>query len=185
MLQYHIQQAIERWIEAGRHRDAIRDCGFFVLRYSARFRNTQLLNLAFFTIFLIFGFVGIRMGLVNNWKTKALFLTVFSFATGLSLIYVVYVVTSLVTIDNERIQVRCFGRTISRCARENVTRVYRSKSHPSLVIVDNTGKKTRISTQFDGLRAVVAWLAFLPDDVLDESTRKWMYNEEQDPDEIG
>ncbi len=179
MLQYYIQQTIERWIEAGRIRDVIRDDHVFILRYGSRFRNIHLLNWVCFSTFLVLGAVGILLGLVVNWKTVLLFLTVFTLATLLSSIYVLYVVTSRVTINNDTIKVNCFGRTISECTRQNVGRTYRSTAHPSIVIVDKAGKKTRISTQFDGLGAAVAWLSLLSDELLDDSIRKWMREEDQ------
>jgi hypothetical protein len=177
-LQFEIQQALEKWIEAGRHREAIREDEMFILRYSSRFRSSHLMNLAVFAAALTLGIAAIRFGFVVEWKMILLFSCIFSLAALLCAIYVVYVFTSRVTIERDRVQVYCFWRMHAMCTRENVSRAYRSSSHPSLVIVDKAGKKTRISTQFDGMRALVAWFAFLPDETLDEGIRKWMHDED-------
>ncbi len=100
-------------------------------------------------------------------------------------IYLTYALASRVDINDERVSVRCFGMTISTCDKDELASAYKSSLHESVVLQRADGKKTRISTQYDGLRALVAWLWQCTDSTLTDSIRDWMLKEAPDVGEMG
>lgn len=181
MLQHAIQVALERWVENGRERDAINDGRTFVLRYGRRFKLQHVGILAVFAFSFGLGVVLLLQGDPATETTACLGL--FGLLTAFSAIYVTYAFTSRVVVDDTRVTVRCFGMTISECTAETLSTAYRSPVHESVVLQSRDGRKTRISTQFDGLRSLVAWLRLRPPDTLADSVVSWMEAEAPDMDE--
>lgn len=181
MVQQAIVAAIESWVENGRQRDAIRDGRTFVLRFGRRFKLVQLANFAIF-------FFGFGLGIVVLLQGDRTAIILLSVALGgllsvLSATYVIYLFTSRVIIDDTRVVVRCFGMAISECTAETLSTAYKSSKHRSIVLQCQSGKKTRISTQFDGLQSLVAWLRLRPQSTLTGSIIYWMAAEAPDLDE--
>ncbi len=180
MLQQAIQQAIESWVEGGRNRGLLREDNTLVLRYGKRFRVQSFVNLCIFAFFFGFGVVTIQLGIIGNPKFEMVYLCMFGGLTAFSMIYFTYAQTSLVNVTDNQVSVRCFGLTISTCNKNELATAYKSPIHESVVLQRRDGRKTRISTQFDGLRALVAWLYLCPSDALTESIRNWMLDEAPD-----
>ncbi len=181
MVQQAIQAALESWVEKGRERDAIRDGRTFVLRYGRRFK---LQHVGILTIFAFFFGLATVLVLHGERATPILLcLGFFALLTIFSTIYVAYAFTSRVIIDDASVVVRCFGMVISECTAEMLSTAYKSPIHESVVLQSRNGKKTRISTQFDGLRSLVAWLWLRPRDTLTDSIVSWMEAEAPDLDE--
>lgn len=183
MVQQAIQHAVESWVENGRERDVIEDGGTFVLRYGRRFKMQHIAVLAIFAFFFGLGIVLLLLG--DRTMTTFACVGFFGLLTVFSTIYVTYVFTSCVIIGDTRVIVRCFGVAISECTAETLSRAYRSPVHESVVLQSRDGSKTRISTQFDGLRALVAWLWLRPPGTLTDSIVIWMEAEAPDMGEIG
>jgi hypothetical protein len=180
MVQQAIQQAIESWVERGRDRGVLREGDTLVLRYGKRFRLQHLVNLGIFAFFFGFGIVTIRLGIIANLKFEIFYLCMFGGLTAFASVYFTYAQTSRVCITDNQVSVRCFGMTISYCRKDELASAYKSPVHESVVLRDTAGKKTRVSTQFDGLRALVAWLYLCPNEALADSIRDWMLTEAPD-----
>lgn len=178
MVQQAIQLALESWVENGRERDAIKEGHTFVLRYGSRFKLQHVATLAVFAFF--FGLAAVLVQQGDLTTMTLLCLGLFALLTVFSTIYVTYAFTSRVIISNTLVVVRCFGVTISECTAESLSTAYKSPTHESVVLQSHNGRKTRISTQYDGLRSLVAWLRLRPRDTLDESIITWMKREAPD-----
>jgi hypothetical protein len=180
MLQHLIHRAIESWVERGRNRDLLKEDGAYVLRYGTRFRIQHIVNSCIFVFFFIFGLITSHLGILENPRLEMFYLLFFGGLAVLASIYLTYVLTSRVEISDESVSVRCFGLTISTCARDQLVSAYKSPVHESVVLRRVDGKKTRISTHFDGLTALVAWLSMRPRSALTDSIRDWMAREAPD-----
>ncbi len=109
-------------------------------------------------VHLRFRVVTIQLGIIGNPKFEMVYLCMFGGLTAFSMIYFTYAQTSHVNVTDNQVSVRCFGLTISTCNKNELATAYKSPIHESVVLQRRDGRKTRISTQFDGLRALVAWL---------------------------
>lgn len=180
MVQQAIQQALETWVENGRDREAIVAGRAFVLRYGSRFKLQCFLFLAIFAFFFGIGLVVMQQGGVGDPAANLACVVLFGCLTAFSSIYVAYALTIRVEIDDAGVTVVCFGRTISQCKTEMIESAYKAPLHASVVLRKHDGTKTRISTQLDGLRALVAWLQLRPEGVLNDSILSWMETEAPD-----
>lgn len=180
MLEQLIQKAIDAWTERGRNRGLLKRDNCYVLCYSRRFRFRHSTPVCSFAFFFILAWHSIRRGLVVNPNIQVFYLLLFGALTLLAGIYAIYALTSRVDISDERVSVRSFGLTISTCSKAELELAYKSPAHPSIILKRADGKKTRISTKFDGLRALVAWLWLRPASTLSDSIRDWMRTEAPD-----
>lgn len=174
MLELEIQEALEAWVERGRQREAIAENGLFVLRYGRRFRLQCLGNLGGFVLPFCFGLLVIPIGGGDRSWFEVVFLYLFGAMSCVAAVYLTYVLTSRVDIAEDSVTVRCFGRIRSECHRSDLMSAYKSLGYASVVLVQADGKKTRISTQLDGLGALFFWLCRCPVEVLTDSIRAWM-----------
>lgn len=135
------------------------------------------------SLLFFFGLAALLVLQGDRTTTILLCLGFFALLTVFSTIYVTYAFTSRVIIDDASVVVRCFGMAISECTAETLSTAYKSPIHESVVLQSRNGQKTRISTQLDGLRSLVAWLRLRPKDTLSDSIVLWMEAEAPDLDE--
>lgn len=171
-----ITEAIESWIDRGRRKEVRSSNGTSTLRYGPRFRTAFALVFCAMSCGLIAGLLGTGFAterLFSHWMILIVLGTFALFAAT----YLAYTLTCRVEIREDSVSVYSFGFTNSVCHSVQIVTAYKSRVHDSLVLVSSHGKKTRVSTRLDGLKALVQWLSLRPESVLTESVLDWMHAE--------
>jgi hypothetical protein len=179
LLSRKVERHVDGWVNSGRRPDrAIAlDSERVRMAFGFRYRFQNIMTCLVFGI--VFGLGCWLQGVApaqNIWLAL-LCLAFFGALFLLSTLLALYSLTTEVIVSPQRLTVRAFFMIYTFTDWDNVCSVYRSPVHSSIVLVTSEGRRIRISTKLDGLRAMLPQLATLKPGVVDHSIIQWMISD--------